>query len=272
MRGCRFGFLRDWGTFAAWSVISVVAPLLFRLGPVDAAAESLLPLVPASLPASLPASVATAAAAAPRPLPPPPAAAAAQPPRVGGLVAGEQFPELSLRGEPTNGDPAEFSVTAADVSPVVYRILGDAPEAYLGFSPRVKIVTHPVPNAYARLPHDVFITSGLLASLRSVEELSFVLAHEIGHLVAHDGAKQLSVLPALGIDGADLRSELTADAFAVQLLARAGLKAEAALSLFTRLDETGRKPSLLHASIAHPTLARRVEALRQMLRSPAHKY
>nr|VFK61495.1 MAG: Peptidase family M48 [Candidatus Kentron sp. TUN] len=53
------------------------------------------------------------------------------------------------------------------------------------------IVGSPEINALAIPPGDIFLTSGLLNTLNSRDELAAVLAHEIDHLFQHDAAAKL---------------------------------------------------------------------------------
>lgn len=49
---------------------------------------------------------------------------------------------------------------------------------------RAYLLDDPVPNAFARPDGRLYFTRGLLATLRSEDELAFVVGHEMGHVVA----------------------------------------------------------------------------------------
>lgn len=78
---------------------------------------------------------------------------------------------------------------------------------------RVYLLDDPTPNAYARPDGRLYFTRGLLATLRSEDEVAFVVGHEMGHVVARHSlsrevagalARAARIAAVLaGVDGAD---------------------------------------------------------------------
>jgi beta-barrel assembly-enhancing protease len=83
-------------------------------------------------------------------------------------------------------------------------------------------------GAFALPGGQVFLTSGLLARLRTDEELAGVLGHEIGHVVARHGAEHLAGVRTAALVSQlthlrfSQRDELEADRIGVRLMSEAG--------------------------------------------------
>ncbi|WP_395679725.1 M48 family metalloprotease [Inquilinus sp.] len=128
-------------------------------------------------------------------------------------------------------------------------------------------------NAAAGADGRILVTRGLLALARSEAELAFVLAHEVGHVVAGH-ARQRADRPAgtAGEAAFDRAQELAADRIGLSGLARAGYDPAAALSFLARLDGWHRldaalvgRPELALAAANgadHPEMAERIAAAR----------
>ncbi len=106
----------------------------------------------------------------------------------------------------------------------IVRILDVPPE----FTIKAHYVRSPLVNAVATLGGNVTVFSGLLDKLEYEEELDAVLAHEVGHVVHRDMARQLSrgvamaaALGIVGIRSRQLNSWLIGDAQQLQQLAYA---------------------------------------------------
>jgi predicted Zn-dependent protease len=140
-------------------------------------------------------------------------------------------------------------------------------------------------NALALPSGTIVITDGLVNLAANDHEIKAVLAHEIGHLQERHGLRQLlqssaTALLAIGLVG-DVSTgssflaalptlllqskyskefEKQADAFAFAYLKRAGIPAEALLSLLQRIerqsDKAGTLPDYLSS---HPGIQERVE-------------
>lgn len=147
-----------------------------------------------------------------------------------------------------------------------------------GFPITLQFVSQKSPNALALAGGQVMVTSGLLETLESPDELAAVIAHELGHVKARDGMVALYRNAGLGIllelitGGSGLaqqaillggqvtelsytrRQEARADETAVAMLRGAGLDPAALARAFERLkafsdfearDETKGRPSAL---------------------------
>ena len=115
---------------------------------------------------------------------------------------------------------------------------------------RVHLARSPKTNAFADGSH-VFLTTGLLAKVRSDDELAFVIAHEMAHNdLAHAAGLRAEGVPrnftrVLGRSGRLVReTERQADRLGIALMRDAGYDGRAAISLLSRL---GSGPSFLSA-------------------------
>ncbi len=157
------------------------------------------------------------------------------------------------------------------------------------------IVRDSVVNAFAAPGGFIFITRGLLSSVKSNDELAFVLGHETTH-VAHRHAVELAQREmelqlgaaliirilfggsltayqlsqiASGLIGAKYSrdKEFEADHYGVIYAKRAGSDPRAALSFFERLERLERQPSAIGVAFAsHPPTPDRIKAVREELR------
>jgi predicted Zn-dependent protease len=150
-------------------------------------------------------------------------------------------------------------------------------------------------NAFANFGGQIYIHTGLITRTRNVSELAGAIGHEIGHVVNRDVADNyaraknagllrnaavlggmiggvnpgaidlLTGYGALGIINAFTRQdESDADAFAVDLLPRAGYDPEGVATLFETLTATNtRNPPKFFSN--HPTSVERTEATRALL-------
>ena len=129
----------------------------------------------------------------------------------------------------------------------------------------------PVLNAWS-LPGRVYVTRKMIAFLRSEDELAALLAHELGHLRAHQAAVKVTsqLHEVLGVDkvgdrddifnryqqlldswrknpkafqrsASELKEQEVADDLGLQMLARAGYRAEAFTEMFDHLAGTEGK-------------------------------
>jgi predicted Zn-dependent protease len=150
-------------------------------------------------------------------------------------------------------------------------------------------------NAFANFGGQIYIHTGLITRTRNVSELAGAIGHEIAHIVNRDVAEGyaraknagllrnaavlggmiggvnpgaidlLTGYGALGIINAFTRQdESDADAFAVDLLPRAGYDPEGIATLFETLTATGTRnaPKFFNS---HPTSVERTEATRALL-------
>jgi predicted Zn-dependent protease len=159
---------------------------------------------------------------------------------------------------------------------------------------RFYIVDTDAVNAFALPGGHVYVNRGLVERTRDVSELSAVLAHEIGHVAARHGARNLqrqmrtgsvvSVLyemilgrepeildqdalklgPALWTARNSRADEEEADRLAVEYLVATGVEPDGMVDFLSRLMEEERVQPAEEAEIAwlatHPTTAQRVQA------------
>lgn len=163
---------------------------------------------------------------------------------------------------------------------------------------RFYVVDSPALNAFALPGGHVYVNRGLLERTRNHSELAGILAHEIGHVAARHGAKNLQrqlrtrsiaatmhhlILgrgPLLDQEALDLggalwnaqhsrRAEVEADRLAVRYLVRSGVDPRGMLSLFTDLwQEEHRAGASDEVSLfsTHPGTLARLEETREKIR------
>jgi predicted Zn-dependent protease len=142
---------------------------------------------------------------------------------------------------------------------------------------RISVMDLDVPNAFALPGGRIVVFRGLIDFAESADEVAGVLAHEMGHVTYRHGTegivKSLGLAfffgvmlgdlgsGAIGLAGETLVStaysrdaETEADGAALELLGRAGLRAEGVAEFFARLQETyGDMPAALALLSTHPT-------------------
>ncbi len=145
-------------------------------------------------------------------------------------------------------------------------------------------------NAFATPGGFVLVTTGLVKQLQSEDELAFVLAHEITHVVrrhhyrvvqrqrlAESAAKQMqagsdeSAFAALSqasaqiyARGLDKGSEFESDRLGVELMTQAGYDPAAAIGVLERLQRIkGDDPRAELLFSTHPSAAERLDTLLQ---------
>jgi hypothetical protein len=153
---------------------------------------------------------------------------------------------------------------------------------------RVLVVDVPFANAITLPTGEVLITEPMLSLLRTPDEIAFVLAHELAHMLRGDaqclqrvygqGLSQLPIEPALDktliTEGLNLLAtlarsiysqelECSADEIAVKLMAEAGFDTNAALDVLERLSQSGSAQQTVWA-ITHPSVEKRLQRLRSM--------
>lgn len=150
-------------------------------------------------------------------------------------------------------------------------------------------------NAFATFGGNIFVHTGLILRVRNVSEFAGVLGHEIGHVVHrhmadnYKRAKQAGMLRNIAVIGSaiggvnpgavDLLSqfgaigilntftreaETEADAFAVELLPRAGYDPNGIATMFEVLSASGKsRPPKFFSS--HPASEERTQATRDQI-------
>ncbi len=155
---------------------------------------------------------------------------------------------------------------------------------------RVHVVKEPTVNAVAIPGGNILVFSGLLKEVKSENELSMILAHELGHFAHHDHLRALgrgailafcSVL-LFGADSSltdflmnalmttDLkhsrRQEIDADAFALDLLNQRYGHVGGAADFFERLEQKEKMPHFFAFFSTHPHHKDRLVLLRQRIK------
>jgi len=153
-------------------------------------------------------------------------------------------------------------ITTESIQGVLHQLMGDDIKAFTGFMPSIEIKKDVFPNAFARGETTIVLTTGLLRQIASEDELAFVLAHEIAHLMKHSGqSSEHTLFPQRSKLKSALELEYEADVFAVQLLKRAGFSPLAGAGILERNGHFGSEfGSPLFAT--HPSLLARLERLR----------
>lgn len=169
---------------------------------------------------------------------------------------------------------------------------------------RVKVLASEEVNAFAVPGGYLYVNIGLLRAAENESELAGVLAHEIGHVVARHGAKQLTkqygleillrmatgndptlteqiVGTVLQVGGKGLllkysrEDEAEADRLAVQNVYDAGIDPNGLAAFFETLlrEEKNGKPSRLETMLStHPPTSQRIAAVRaQIAQLPPRK-
>jgi predicted Zn-dependent protease len=161
------------------------------------------------------------------------------------------------------------------------------------------VVDDEVLNAFAAPAGYVYVNTGIILAAANVSELAGVMAHEVGHVALRHIAKNYNkqrgagilyqlgalgaaiFLPGAGAAAAQLGGQLAilgvlnsfsreaeaeADAFAVQVMPKAGWDPQGLVSFFQTLSQEtkgGRPPEFLSS---HPTTESRIEATAKLIR------
>lgn len=162
-----------------------------------------------------------------------------------------------------------------------------------------EIITEGPPNAFALAGGFVFVTRSMLDLCnRDEDELAFIIAHEMGHIIRGHAMNRLvsnaafSVLskrlPGAGAIGAWLKgtglkllqsaysqqNEFSADELGTKLAIAGGFDKEAGEKLLQRLARTSEGPndeSLAKYFATHPPFNERIANVRQTINKPAVK-
>jgi hypothetical protein len=142
---------------------------------------------------------------------------------VGGRTAGSAV-DL-VRAETRAPSPVLLGISRGDSTRAVQVIPDEACPPY-----PLRLVVNPEPGAFA-MDGGIIVTTGLFAIAHGEDELAFVLAHEMGHLMlGHTGA----------ITAEGMESE--ADLVALELMTGAGYEPAGALTFLLRLAAESHVP------------------------------
>ncbi len=138
----------------------------------------------------------------------------------------------------------------------------------------VKLVDSPVVNAFSDGSH-IVVTSGLLAFVRSPDELAWVLAHEIGHhALEHSGRAKLqdalnrfltATVGEVPQEIVQIELERQADQFGAHLLVRAGFDLQKARSFLECIQTSRSRVTTAEFARSHPSDQERLAALDQIV-------
>lgn len=199
-------------------------------------------------------------------------------PRIPPQVEHRVFASLALDFAGQVDDDAELAGRVAQAQSLVDRLLGHWPEAPTRY--RIGLLASTEPNAAAFPGGWILVTQGLLADVRTENELAFVLAHELGHFRNRDHLRRLGRgivygLALAALDLATLVGELTtrgfdgeqetaADLFGLELVhAEYGHVASAVDFFERRGDEEGRLDDRAIYLSTHPGSDDRASELRE---------
>lgn len=107
----------------------------------------------------------------------------------------------------------------------------------------IYIVQDPQPNAFVAGRQDIFINTGLLMELDTIDELRAVIAHELGHITAghlvrrDEAADEAKGIAAIGVLGAAAAALGGAPQASVALAVGAGQAANRSMLSHSRADE-----------------------------------
>lgn len=155
-----------------------------------------------------------------------------------GLFVLTLFTPCISRAEGTDAYRSRVARVASRLGPV------------MGLNPKIYIKDDRSQGAFVLPNGTVVISSSLIASAGSDDEVAFVIAHEVSHIIARDQ------MPGPGADLTGLSDprnqmgEIRADAKALAFMKSAGYKPDAALSILSRLSTTGVNLSARIAAIS----------------------
>lgn len=196
---------------------------------------------------------------------------------------GEVIFERLFAGTSVIEEGAQYDYTRSLAESLLSDDLKQRPEL------KVHLLDEPTPNAMVIPGGYIFVTTGLLADIKTENELAFVLAHELGHYDNRDTLRSLgrslvflSLSSILGLGGvqlppmlagsvslADLHysrdQEQKADVYALEMMYERYGHVDHALDFFERLNEQapdlGVADRLLEWQSTHPLTASRVDYL-----------
>jgi Zn-dependent protease with chaperone function len=198
--------------------------------------------------------------------------------------------------------PREEQAIRDPVETVLDRLNNAVPNNPFHF--RVAVCDSPMLNAFALPGGQIVITTRMLATLESADELAAVMAHEMNHVLLRHSMEMTirasglrflvhvgtgghwavgiaaSVWSAVGVMGYSRDKEREADRGAVHLLIKAGIDANALLPMFAKLlaeeerfNMKNVEPStqkLMEKFRTHPAIGQRiVDVEREIANSPA---
>ncbi len=118
-------------------------------------------------------------------------------------------------------------------------------------------------NAWSDGSH-VVVTTAMMRSARSDDELAFVIAHEMAHnILGHSSSSKRGIF---GLNFGGKRQELAADYMAVWMMTEGGYKAEGGISFL----RTVQRRLWWNFSLDHPSFGRRIKTVAGAITSAAN--
>lgn len=166
------------------------------------------------------------------------------------------------------------------IDTIMHRLLANA--ANLPSAPEIIVIDSPVVNAYTFPGGMIVVTSGLLRDAANAEEVSAVLAHELGHVANRDPAALiirqtgLSIIMSVITGGNPTvvhdivrqavnshysrQQENSADEYACRLMIRSGVHPRHCASFFRKLMGKYKRTAekILEPLATHPATERRI--------------
>jgi len=148
---------------------------------------------------------------------------------------------------------------------------------------RTHIMEDSEPNAFAMPGGAIYITRGMIAKLKSENELAFIIGHELGHFKNKDHLRMLGHRLLFGVVGILLgsnygavasttlgigsakysqRAEYAADIFGLEVMSCAYGSVTDATKMFERMDEGDEWK---HFIATHPGFKSRVEKMKEKI-------
>lgn len=183
-------------------------------------------------------------------------------------------------------------LVASDAAQQYVNLLGQALSAHSGanYKWHIGVIKSDAINAFAMPGGYILLSSGLLKSLESEDELAFVLAHELSHVgrrhhyqvvqrqrLADQAAKGLHAVTQdsdtaklaqasgqIYARGLDKTAEFESDRLGVEIMTRAGYDPAAAINVLEKLQRfKGNDPRAELLFSTHPSPAERLDMLLQ---------
>ncbi len=160
---------------------------------------------------------------------------------------------------------------------------------------KLNIITCKQPNAYASLGGQILVTDSFLKFIKSENELSFVLSHELSHIINKDPEKNLSRQILMGL----ILSIFTQDAKVAEIMnysannvtlaysreveKRADLEAvetinnyygntAGSIDLFERIMKKDKNPEIFYYFSTHPPYQSRIENIKNYIKENNYFY
>ena len=117
-------------------------------------------------------------------------------------------------------------------SRILHLLVGDDTYSFLGFQPRIKVITASLPMASLQPKEEIILSTGILNLIGDDEEFAFIIAHEIAHrMLRHNEMTETT--------HSDYRQEIEADALALELMSGCNMGSSGASSLLQKLVHFG---------------------------------